>query len=205
MPLADPGTSRAVLIGTHTFARLDPLPAVANNLRRLSEKLTDPALWGLPPAHCTVVEQPAHPGDVLDAVRAAAEEARDTLLVHYAGHGLIDPRASERADKLCLSLPSSHPSRLYDSVRYRDLRGLLLDARGALRKVVVLDCCFSGQAAVAMGPGDLADGAGIHGAYVLASAGRMPRPRRSPGSASRHSPASSSPCSKRAPRTGPSC
>ncbi|GAA2628070.1 effector-associated constant component EACC1 [Streptomyces axinellae] len=130
-----------------------------------------PRLVGLPAEHCTVLEQPAHPDEVLDAVRTAAEEARDTLLISYAGHGLIDPRASERADKLCLSLPNSHPSRLYGSIRYRDLRGLLLDARGALRKVVVLDCCFSGQAAVTTGPADLADEAGIQGAYVLASAG----------------------------------
>ncbi|WP_326688252.1 caspase family protein [Streptomyces sp. NBC_01795] len=171
MLLADPGASRAVLIGTHTFTDLDPLPAVSNNLLRLRETLTDPVLWGLPAEHCTVIEQPGHPGEVLDAVRTAAEAAHDTLLVYYAGHGLIDHRASDRADKLCLSLPDSHPSQLYRSVRYRDLRGLLLDARRALRKVVVLDCCFSGQAAMTMGPGDLADEAGIHGVYVLTSAG----------------------------------
>lgn len=171
MLLADPAASRAVLIGVHTFERLPALPAVANNLRRLREILTEPGLWGLSDEHCTVIEQPQQPSDVLDPVRTAADEVRDTLFVYYAGHGLTDPRATDRTDKLCLSLAKSDIGRYWDSVRYRDLRGVLMDARRAPRKVVVLDCCFSGQAAEAMGPGDLGEEIGIHGAYVLTSAG----------------------------------
>ncbi|NEB67034.1 caspase family protein, partial [Streptomyces fulvissimus] len=48
------------------------------------------AAWNLPVANCTVLRDPASPRDLSRAVEEAAKEATDTLLVYYAGHGLID-------------------------------------------------------------------------------------------------------------------
>ncbi|WNE98957.1 caspase family protein [Streptomyces luomodiensis] len=172
MHLPDPATSRAVLIGVHAFDHLDDLPAVENNVRRLHDALTDPELWGLPKEHCRVISQPHYGPEVVDALAQAADEAKDTLFVYYSGHGLIDKQATDPSDRLCLALPAAdQEARLHWALRYKDVREKVQRPRRARRKVVVLDCCFSGQAAVAMGPSDLRDEAEIEGAYVLASSG----------------------------------
>ncbi|MEU9792432.1 caspase family protein [Streptomyces sparsogenes] len=160
-----------MLIGVHDFAHLPPLKSVANNLNRLRDALTDPELWGLPKEHCTVLPQPGSGVEVFRAISKAAGEAKDTLFVYYAGHGLTDPDAVDPSDQLYLALPESTRSELYSSLRYRDVRKELLRPRQARRKIVVLDCCFSGHATVAMGSSELQEEAEIEGAYVLTSSG----------------------------------
>ncbi|GAA0992255.1 MULTISPECIES: caspase, EACC1-associated type [Streptomyces violaceusniger group] len=170
--LPDPATSRAVLIGVHAFEHLKDLPAVENNINRLYDALTDPELWGLPKEHCRKILQPRYGQEVIDALGQAADEARDTLFVYYAGHGLLNERATDASDRLCLALTEAdHEDRLHWALRYQEVRDKVQQPRRARRKVVVLDCCFSGQAAVAMGPSDLHDEAEIEGAYVLTSSG----------------------------------
>ncbi|MFI1334657.1 caspase family protein [Streptomyces sp. NPDC020845] len=160
-----------MLIGVHDFAALPPLKSVKNNLTRLHDALTDPELWGLPKEHCQVIPQPRDYIEAIRAISKAAGEAEDTLFVYYAGHGLTDADAVDPSDKLYLALPESNHGDLYLSLRYRDVRKELLRPRQARRKIVVLDCCFSGHAAVAMGPSELQEEAEIEGAYVLTSSG----------------------------------
>ncbi|MFD8863930.1 caspase family protein [Streptomyces sp. NPDC059590] len=171
MHLPDPATSRAVLIGVHDFEHLPPLKSVANNLNRLRDALTDPELWGLPKEHCQVIPQPRYDREVLHAISKAAGEAKDTLFVYYAGHGLTDPDAVDPSDQLYLALSESKRTDLYLSLRYRDVRTLLLKPRRARRKIMVLDCCHSGHAAAVMGQSGPQEEAEIEGAYVLASSG----------------------------------
>ncbi|MEU8763596.1 PQQ-binding-like beta-propeller repeat protein [Streptomyces sp. NPDC048659] len=150
--LPDPRASRAVLIGTHTYRRLPGLPAVAGNLTGLAAALRHPSVWGLPESHCTVLAQPENAGQALDALHAQAPEALDTLLVYYAGHGLVDPYT----DELYLALPGSEQGRPDGALRYEYVRRAVLDpAVTARRKIVILDCCYSGRALIGeMGAGD---------------------------------------------------
>ncbi|BBJ40893.1 hypothetical protein SSPO_036110 [Streptomyces antimycoticus] len=175
MRLPDPATSRAVLIGVHTFEHLEALPAVENNINRLYNALTDPDLWGLPKEHCWKILQPRVGPEVIDALGRAADDAKDTLFVYYAGHGLLDKRATDASDRLFLALTDADEDQLHWALRYKDVREKVQQPRRARRKVVVLDCCFSGQAAVAMGPSDLHEEAEIEGAYVLTSSGASAR------------------------------
>src|SRR4051812_324001 len=115
MPLPDPDHSRAVLIGTANYRRLEPLPAVARNLDGLAGLLRDPAGWGLPAEHLTVVLDPPTADDMLEAVHRAARAATDTLLIYYAGHAFAE-------EDLLLTLPGSDPERLFRSVRFSDVR-----------------------------------------------------------------------------------
>jgi ABC-type cobalamin/Fe3+-siderophores transport system ATPase subunit len=85
----NPERSRAVLVGVAAYERLDPLPAVANNVTALRDVLTDRELWGLPDRHCVAIIDPSDPREVLDAVHTAAREAEDGLVVYLAGHGLV--------------------------------------------------------------------------------------------------------------------
>ncbi|MFE1775702.1 SUMF1/EgtB/PvdO family nonheme iron enzyme [Streptomyces sp. NPDC059008] len=166
--LSDPSRSRAVLIGTDTYDHpaLGNLPAVRNNLGRLRELLCDTGAWGLAPERCAVLPQPSREA-MLDTVHDAAAEAADTVLLYYAGHGLVHPQSGE----LHLTLPESDPDRPHTAVRYEELRSILLSPVGgrpsARRKVVVLDCCWSGLALGGMSSGDLAPATAVHGAFVL--------------------------------------
>src|SRR6266566_3801544 len=88
--LADPDVSRVVLIGVGSYADTQEwptLPAVHANLADLRTAFTDPALWGLPATNCTELINPTDPGAVLEAIWQAAEQAADTIVVYYAGHG----------------------------------------------------------------------------------------------------------------------
>jgi tetratricopeptide (TPR) repeat protein len=161
--LPDPATSRAVIIGSSAYRYLDQLPAVEANLRDLAGALRDPLLWGLPEQHCTIVANPADASAMLDPVRQAGGEATDTLIVYFAGHGLRD---ADSAD-LYLALGSSRENVGYSAVAYDHIRAEVR-AAGAARKIVVLDCCFSGRAARTLGGSEaLAAQAAVDGAYVL--------------------------------------
>ncbi|WP_158697352.1 WD40 repeat domain-containing protein [Streptomyces hokutonensis] len=140
--LPDPALSRAVLIGTTTYTAdgLTDLPAVANNLADLKHALTAPDLWGLPEAHCTVLQDADEPGRVHWALHQAAQEARDLLLFYYAGHGLFFD------NQLALCLPSTTADNAYfAAVHYETVRRAVSE-RQALHTLTVLDCCYSGLA-----------------------------------------------------------
>jgi tetratricopeptide (TPR) repeat protein len=166
--LPDPTASRAVLIGTAAYSQLEQLPAVSANLRDLAQAFADPMLWGLPDQHCVVIGDPRDSAALLDPVHRVGQEATDTFVVYYAGHGLRD---ADTAD-LYLSLTDSRANTGYTAVAYEHLRAAVRQS-GARRKLVVLDCCFSGRAARTLASADgLADHAAVDGAYVLTASPR---------------------------------
>lgn len=176
--LADPARSRAVLIGPSEFASLPDLPAVEQNLQELRRLLTDPMIWGLPEDNCVVIGQdvltgPGGATEVMRAVNEAARDARDALVVYYAGHGLEDPTDHR---KLRLAMPASKPDQRFSSLGYEDIRDELSTAK-RVKRLVILDCCFAGLAmrdgmgaADAQGSKDFAKRASAPGAYLLAAA-----------------------------------
>ncbi|MFG3256434.1 caspase family protein [Streptomyces sp. NPDC048172] len=166
--LPDPGASRAVLIGVAAYQHLEQLPAVTANVRDLSEALRDTMVWGLPREHCATVSDPDGVPAMLDPVAQAAEEATDTLLVYFAGHGLRHPDSAD----LYMALSGSRAHIPYTAVAYEHLRAALREAR-ARRRVLILDCCFSGRAVTALDAGgETAPPIDVDGVYVLAAAAR---------------------------------
>ena len=156
-----------MLIGASRYKKLSALPSVKNNLSALSESLCDPRVWGLARTHCTVVPDPKSNAAMLDPVKTAAEEATDTLLLYYAGHGLIDAHRGE----LHLALVGSDPDRIYAAVAYDQVRDELLRSRAG-RRIVILDCCYRGRALGLMSGGGvsaLLNEASAEGTYVMAA------------------------------------
>jgi actin-like ATPase involved in cell morphogenesis len=139
----DPVACRAVLVGVSNYAEPDrwlALPTVRANIDGLRRALTDPDLWGLPPEHCTDLIDPTDRGQVLQAVHEAADDARDLVILYYAGHGAVSD------SNLLLTLASTTTRSLrYNSVEYATVRAILNERRAA-HAVVLLDCCFSGLA-----------------------------------------------------------
>jgi putative AlgH/UPF0301 family transcriptional regulator len=142
MEVADPRSSRAVLIGAASYSRLGPLPAVARNLDDLRDAFTDPDIWGLPPENCMVIADQPDPPTISRALRAAAGATGPDglLLVYYAGHGLV------QSGDLVLGLPETDPEFPDEGgLPYEKIRQAARTSV-ARRRVVILDCCYAGRA-----------------------------------------------------------
>jgi hypothetical protein len=162
--LPDPAASRAVFIGTSVFDHLDDIPGVAAGLHDLSAAFTDPQIASFIQARTAVVHNPADASQALTPLETAAQDADDTLLLYIACHGLLSAYAGE----LSLALRGSRPQSSFTAVPYQWVRELVADSP-AQRKIVFLDCCFSGRALEgAMSGDDVLNGvAAISGTYVM--------------------------------------
>ncbi|QPP07529.1 hypothetical protein G4Z16_15305 [Streptomyces bathyalis] len=163
----DPRRSAAVVVGVGEYTDLPRLPAVAGNRAGLTKALADPAVLGLPAERCHVVADPPTSAAMVDPVIRAACEAPDTLIVYYAGHGFVDHRG-----ELFLTLPDSQTARRHTAVPYDWLRQAILENSRAQRRIMILDCCYSGRALEGMAPATsaLPAAAGVNGTYLLTSA-----------------------------------
>lgn len=168
----DPALSACVLIGVDAYTDLDPLRAVRNNLSRLKETLTDPGVWGVPEDRCQAVPNPVTQRELIAAIRKGAAAAQDTLIVYYAGHGFIDPTDGG----LYLTLPGTEPGEIDGAVPYEWVHRAIRDNGGAKRRVVILDCCYSGQALEGMSAAESLQVAArmedVEGSYVVSSSAR---------------------------------
>jgi hypothetical protein len=175
-------SSNVVLIGCHRFTELEDLCAVKNNLTSLQDALANPSIWGVPEDRIKVLRQPSSDYDVLDMVKEAADSASDTLVVYYAGHGLTDPFTGE----LYLALTESRMEDLLvqRALRFEYLRRVFLGS-GAEKKVLLLDCCYSGRALLgAMGGGharDAVDNAIVEGTCVTTATSETALALAAPG------------------------
>jgi hypothetical protein len=161
---------------------MDDLPAVENNLKRFAQLLQHADVWGLPAVNCLTLAQPSR-DEFLGGVDDAASEAEDTILFYFSGHGLLDA-----SGELYLALANSEPNKPYRSVRFEEVRRILLgdDSHApikAKRRVVILDCCWSGRA---LG-GLMADGSNVaaktnvSGSFVLTATAETRQALAPPG------------------------
>ncbi|MER5703570.1 caspase family protein [Micromonospora sp. NPDC002296] len=184
--LADPTASRAVLVGVPEYDSLPPLPAVRENVGALRRLFADPAVWGLPTENILVpdLSGPDPLDAVMGALRSAAREATDTLLVYYAGHGLTNILTGE----LTLALPGVEDlDQWWRALSFNHIRRALTDPTlAATRRVVVLDCCYSALALAGdMGPApasiDVAALTEVNGAFVLTACAESETAKAPPG------------------------
>ncbi|MEU4685652.1 caspase, EACC1-associated type [Streptomyces xinghaiensis] len=179
--LPDPERSRALLFGTAAYEadELADLPAVGNNLADLRTALTSP-LGAFTDERCTVMLDPPSAIPVYDALRHHAAETTDTLLIYFAGHGLLKMRGG-----LYLALPHTRPGNVAVSgFDYDDLREILNSPRcGADNKIVIVDSCFSGRTIPGMsgGTAGLAQELDIEGSCLLTATAANERALALPG------------------------
>jgi hypothetical protein len=133
------------LIGFAQYSHAPDLPAIVNNLNSLREFFVSADGWGMAAEHCHVIEDATTADDLIAPLNRAAAEARDTLFVYYAGHGILD-----EALEFSLSVPGSRLHEPWTGVSYRWIRQAITRSR-AKRRVAVLDSCFSGKVHAAMG------------------------------------------------------
>ncbi len=164
--------SRAVLIGVSDYDHpgFPPIRAARNSLQVMRALLADPALCGWPPGQITILENPASAADLADQVADLAESTTGVLLLYYVGHGALSARG-----ELCLTVTSTRPNRpKFSGLAWENIAEVLR-ACPARARLVILDCCFAGQAIEALsGDGDpgLADIAHVEGVYTLTATTR---------------------------------
>ncbi|GAA3449710.1 caspase, EACC1-associated type [Dactylosporangium matsuzakiense] len=165
MRLPDPARSRLVLIGTGAYrsADLPDVPVIATNIRDMQAALTC-----IKPEHRVVVPPHANAELVGELLTTAAREAHDTLIVYYAGHGLLSPRGLE----LYLTLAGTEPARLaFSALRFEAVREAFLDSP-ARNRIAILDCCYSGRAIgtpLAAAGHEVLGQLVVEGSYILTS------------------------------------
>ncbi|QHC21815.1 caspase family protein [Streptomyces sp. GS7] len=134
-------TNRALLICVHDYETHPALPAVEANADELRRALTGPGT-DLFTADEVVVCRPREPEELSRALKAVADEARGLLLVHFSGHGWV---GSDGGDLRLLVGASDHRHR-HTTVSWQDAVLSCLDSARADRIVVILECCYSGNA-----------------------------------------------------------
>jgi hypothetical protein len=170
MHVPDPSKSRLVFIGTGKYAddALPDLPSVRRGTRALVDLLTQPPI-GLFRRRDPVVLLDAEPRDMSRALDQASKQAQDTLVLYYAGHGLVDDRG-----ELYLGARSTDPGLLVTTaLAFREVRDILAASR-ARYLLVILDCDFSGRAVGARTDDEsaLSGQLRVEGTYVLTSSSR---------------------------------
>ncbi|GGY86807.1 caspase, EACC1-associated type [Streptomyces nitrosporeus] len=172
--LTAPGC-HALVVGAaaHPGELLPALPSALRSAQDVAETLSTVCGMG---DRVTLLTDPASPGDVLEALTTVIARAepteqryeRGTVLLYFVGHGLRGPGRQ-------LYLATARTRSLTDtahSVPYTEIERYLSDA--AADPVVILDCCFAGNAQEPARPAaaDPFAGARPTGSYLLASAMR---------------------------------
>ncbi|WP_445151050.1 caspase, EACC1-associated type [Baekduia sp. Peel2402] len=165
-PLLDPERSRVLLVGAGRYgpaAQLDDLPSVPRGIVALERLLIDPRRTGLNRGSCVTVLDPSTPEKVDAPLWRLVDEAEDTLMVYYSGHGVPHPTDGT----LHLGVASTDRRRLHSTAVPIDwIRSALRESQ-ARAKVVVLDCCFSGRAVQPLSAGALAAEIDVEGTFVM--------------------------------------
>ncbi|MEU7467664.1 AAA family ATPase [Streptomyces sp. NPDC044984] len=181
MPAPPAGTDlaaagcHALVVGTATHpGRLLPaLPSALRSARDVAETLSTVCGMG---DRVTLLTDPTSPSDVLEALTTVIGRAepteqryeRGTVLLYFVGHGLRGPG---RQLYLATARTKSQTDTAH-SVPYTEVERYLSDA--VADPVVILDCCFAGNAQEPGRPAaaDPFAGARPDGSYLLASAMR---------------------------------
>jgi WD40 repeat protein len=176
-----PKKTRVVLIGSSVYddSTLPPILKIRDNIPDLARLFRDQAVIGVESDKVVEVLDPPERDDAIKAVIKAANEATDTLVVYYAGHGMI----GAWTPSLYLAVkktPRNAPDELgISSVSLLDI----IRRSPALKRILILDCCFSGRIVTSfMGPKEeigvrkflanfVEKSFSLEGGYILAASG----------------------------------
>ncbi|MEW2439747.1 caspase family protein [Streptomyces caniferus] len=134
--------NRALLICVDDYRTLHPLPAVKDNARALERALLAPGTDLFTKGE-VVTCRPQEPWEVEQALDTVTQEARGLLLVYFSGHG----RVGRDGGNLQLMVGASE--RRHKTVSWQDTVLPYLDNARADRIVIVLECCYAGNASEA--------------------------------------------------------
>ncbi|GAB2832666.1 hypothetical protein GCM10027073_71440 [Streptomyces chlorus] len=143
--------SRALLVGVSEYDLTEPphgvpgdLPAVKHNVNHLREVLARGRVFG---EHEITVARSPSLDDFGRALRSAAAEAEGVLLLYFAGHGAIPSAGDELFLQMRNASVVAGGHAVFPGAEPFTTVLTMLATSPARRIVVILDCCFAGNAA----------------------------------------------------------
>ncbi|ANB07479.1 hypothetical protein SAM40697_3521 [Streptomyces ambofaciens] len=143
--------NRALLVGVSEYDHTAPpdgvpgdLPAVRHNLNRLEEALRHGGVFG--ERGITVCRSPDQ-GTFDQELWKAGTEADGVLLLYFAGHGAIPNAGDELFLQMRKARVVAGGHAVFPGAELFSVAQAMLAASPAQRIVIVLDCCFAGNAA----------------------------------------------------------
>ncbi|MDS0140296.1 MULTISPECIES: caspase, EACC1-associated type [unclassified Amycolatopsis] len=143
MRLADPQGAKAILIGAARYddPELHDIAQARANVEDLADILVDPGLGGFLPENVRTMVNPRHKDDAEVEIARWCRTATDTLVVYYAGHGLVDVDG----ELLLATSDTIKAEKEFRSLRADILRRAVRDSEAEV-KIFIVDCCYSGRA-----------------------------------------------------------
>ncbi|GCB52861.1 caspase family protein [Streptomyces sp. NL15-2K] len=143
--------NRALLVGVSEYDLTEPphgvpgdLPAVKHNVNRLRDVLQRGRVFG---EHEITVSRSPSLDDFSRALRTAAGEAEGLLLLYFAGHGAIPSAGDELFLQMRNASVVAGGHAVFPGAEMFTTVLTVLATSPARRIVVILDCCFAGNAA----------------------------------------------------------
>lgn len=168
----DPEQTIVILVGSSEYPddpdSLPELPSVRNNIEDLSHLLKDPTVVGVPEKNILVIQDQPNASGVATKIALKAKDATDTLIFYYAGHGVIGRDTSE----LHLAVRDTTDIAVdYNAIPITQVKKAIYNSP-AKRKIMILDCCYSGRALEIMSSADslVRENIDLKGTFAIASA-----------------------------------
>ncbi len=145
MPLdINPQSAQVVLIGNSKYpedkTKLNDLPTVSNNVKALFRVLSDKNILGIPSKNIIPLIDETNHSTIALKIKQAAEATLDTLIVYYAGHGLVGMDGN-----LYLAVGET-VVKDYEltALNFETIRKQFKNSN-ANKKILILDCCYAGR------------------------------------------------------------
>jgi hypothetical protein len=161
--------TKAILIGVSDYSYLLKIPPALANVEDMANVLADKAILGLPEEQIVKIINKRNDeifGEIVDFLSDEKNIYIETLLFYYAGHGIRDRLSKE----LYLTGTNTKITTLRSSaIAYQEVKDLIENSQ-VQKRIILLDACHSGLAA--MGSADIfsADELDIRGSFILTSA-----------------------------------
>jgi hypothetical protein len=164
-----PEETLVILIGCGNFledSSLKPIKPIEANLARLKGIFRDTKTFnGIPEENITVIQNEKD-YEILKKVEELSQLASDALVVYYAGHG-----EREKGRTLYLTATNTRKDRLISTAIEFERLNKIIQAAKATKKFLILDCCYSGLAALSTDNESLLEEelSDITGTYIITS------------------------------------
>lgn len=164
-----PEETLIILIGCSDFpedSSLKPIKPIGANLSKLRSIFSDINTFnGIPEKNITVIQNEKN-YEILNKVEELSQLDSDALVVYYAGHG-----EREKGRTLYLTATNTRKDRLISTAIEFERLNKIIQASKATKKFLILDCCYSGLAALGTDNEPLLEEelTNITGTYIITS------------------------------------
>ncbi|MCC5943991.1 MAG: caspase family protein [Bernardetiaceae bacterium] len=141
MGLIDKKNTQILLIGVSEYQdeELHSLPAAVRNLDVLEDIFVSDTI-GAAQENVRTLKNPKTAQEVLQAIHEAAKQARKSLVIYYAGHGVLD----QDFNLFLTAEQSAVETIIFSGIPLEQINKLIRNER--LSVIFILDCCFSERA-----------------------------------------------------------